>query len=183
MTVPLGLVWAQARDGAGRPVIGAEGGMPWHVPEDLQHFRRVTHGCPLVMGRRTWQSLPERLRPLAGRISIVVTRDEGWRPDGSGPGVAQRAASVPEALLASHRAAEALRAPARWVVGGGGVFAETIEAADALVVTELELETSGDVYAPPIGAAWRLTEAGRWRFSSTGVRYRVLRYRRRGAAA
>ena len=64
----IGLIWAEARGG----VIGRDGGMPWHVPEDLAHFRATTLGAPVVMGRRTWESFPERLRPQPGRRNHVV---------------------------------------------------------------------------------------------------------------
>ncbi|WP_442961618.1 dihydrofolate reductase [Pseudoclavibacter sp. 13-3] len=70
----IGLIWAQDRHG----VIGAEGGMPWHVPEDLAHFKAVTMGAPVIMGRRTWDSLDPRFRPLPGRRNIVVTRQQSW---------------------------------------------------------------------------------------------------------
>ncbi|KAB1647691.1 dihydrofolate reductase [Pseudoclavibacter sp. CFCC 14310] len=70
----IGLIWAQDRHG----VIGAQGGMPWHVPEDLAHFKAVTMGAPVIMGRRTWDSLNPRFRPLPGRRNIVVTRQDSW---------------------------------------------------------------------------------------------------------
>jgi dihydrofolate reductase len=85
----LGLVWAQAHAG----VIGRNGGMPWHVPEDLAHFKAVTLGAAVVMGRRTWESFPERFRPLPGRRNIVLTRDASWSADG-----AERATSLDDAL-------------------------------------------------------------------------------------
>jgi dihydrofolate reductase len=72
--VTVGMVWAQARDG----VIGADGGLPWHLPEDLVLFRRLTMGSTVVMGRRTWESLPDRFRPLPGRANVVLTADRGW---------------------------------------------------------------------------------------------------------
>ena len=92
MTV--GMVWAQARGG----VIGADGGLPWHLPEDLALFRRLTTGSTVVMGRRTWESLPERFRPLPGRANVVLTSDPAWSADG-----AQRAGSVGD-VLAAHGA-------------------------------------------------------------------------------
>ena len=85
----VGLIWAEARGG----VIGAEGGMPWHVPEDLAHFKAVTLGAPVIMGRKTWDSLPERFRPLSGRENVVITRQQDWTADG-----ARRAATVSEAV-------------------------------------------------------------------------------------
>src|SRR3954449_11435566 len=85
----LALIAAVARNG----VIGDRGGMPWRLPEDLQHLRRTTLGHPVVMGRRTWDSLPDRFRPLPGRRNVVVTRDPDWHADG-----AERAGSLAEAL-------------------------------------------------------------------------------------
>ena len=85
----LGLVWAQARGG----VIGKDGGMPWHVPEDLAHFKAVTSGHPVIMGRRTWESFPARFRPLPGRRNIVVTGSPSWAEPG-----AVRAESLDAAL-------------------------------------------------------------------------------------
>ena len=75
----VGLIWAEAHGG----VIGAEGGMPWNVPEDLAHFKEITLGAPVIMGRKTWDSLPERFRPLPGRENIVITRQQDWSAEGA----------------------------------------------------------------------------------------------------
>jgi dihydrofolate reductase len=160
----IGLIWAEARGG----VIGADGGMPWHVPEDLAHFKRTTHGAPVVMGRRTWDSLPPRFRPLPGRANIVVTRQSDWRAEG-----AVRAASVDEALaLAASDADDRI-----WVIGGAELFARTIPFADRLVVTELDLDVEGDTFAPARGPEWRIVAADPadgWHASRTGIRHRFL---------
>ena len=74
----IALIYARAANG----VIGKDGTMPWHLPEDLAHFKRLTLGCPVIMGRKTWDSLPERFRPLPGRINIVITRQPDWHQDG-----------------------------------------------------------------------------------------------------
>ncbi|WP_353829004.1 dihydrofolate reductase [Agromyces sp. SYSU T0242] len=159
----IGLIWAEAHGG----VIGARGGMPWHVPEDLAHFKRTTDGAPVVMGRRTWDSLPPRFRPLPGRANIVVTRQADWRADG-----AVRAGSVEEALgLAASDADDRI-----WVIGGADLFARTIGLADRLVVTELDLDVDGDTFAPD-RSAWQVVAADPatgWRASRTGIRYRFL---------
>ncbi|QMU97946.1 dihydrofolate reductase [Microbacterium esteraromaticum] len=154
-----GLVWAQAKNG----VIGAGGGMPWHVPEDLAHFKAVTLGAPVIMGRRTWDSLPERFRPLPDRENIVVTRSQDWSAEG-----ARRAASVEEAVRGQERV---------WVIGGAEIFRQVIGDADRLEVTELDIEVDGDAYAPPVDG-WRLVDEGEWRTSRTGIRYRFLGYER-----
>jgi dihydrofolate reductase len=161
MTPRVGLVWAQARGG----VIGADGGMPWHVPEDLAHFKALTLGCPVIMGRRTWESFPERFRPLPGRRNIVVTRQDSWAADG-----AERADSLGSALAAaSEGSPEQI-----WVIGGGQLYREAIAGADRLEVTEIDLDVAGDTTAPPTDG-WRVVaaEPGEgWATSRTGIRYR-----------
>ena len=86
------LIYARAANG----VIGKDNAMPWHLPEDMAHFRQLTGGSAVVMGRKTWDSLPPRFRPLPGRRNIVVTRQRDWRPEPASDQV-QRAASVEEA--------------------------------------------------------------------------------------
>ncbi|WP_431218196.1 dihydrofolate reductase [Leifsonia xyli] len=158
----LALIWAQAHD----RVIGADGVMPWHLTEDLKHFRALTGSDPVVMGRRTWESLPERYRPLPGRANIVVTR----RPDWEAPG-ATVAHSLEEAL-ASARAASTV-----WVIGGGELYRETLGAADRLEVTEIDLDVAGDTRAPEPGEGWT-ADAGEWLTAANGMRYRFVTYTR-----
>ena len=155
----VGLIWAEAAGG----VIGAEGGMPWHVPEDLAHFKETTQGAPVVMGRKTWDSLPERFRPLPGRDNIVVTRQQDWTAEG-----ARRAATVSEAVRGQEKV---------WIIGGAEIFRQVIADADRLEVTELDLTVDGDTFAPP-KTGWRVVDEGDWQTSRTGVRYRFLRYER-----
>lgn len=155
----VGLIWAEAAGG----VIGAEGGMPWYVPEDLAHFKETTQGAPVVMGRKTWDSLPERFRPLPGRDNIVVTRQQGWTAEG-----ARRASTVSEAVRGQEKV---------WIIGGAEIFRQVIADADRLEVTELDLTVDGDTFAPP-KAGWRVVDEGDWQTSRTGVRYRFLRYER-----
>jgi len=154
-----GLIWAQARGG----VIGAGGGMPWHVPEDLAHFKEVTSGTPVIMGRRTWDSLPERFRPLPGRENIVITRSQDWSAEG-----ARRVAGIAEAVRGQERV---------WIIGGAEIFRQVIGDADRLEVTELDIEVDGDAYAPSVDG-WRLADEGEWQTSRTGIRYRFLGYER-----
>ncbi|WP_136052129.1 dihydrofolate reductase [Microbacterium sp. K36] len=155
----VGLIWAEAAGG----VIGAEGGMPWYVPEDLAHFKETTQGAPVVMGRKTWDSLPERFRPLPGRDNIVVTRQQDWTAEG-----ARRAATVSEAVRGREKV---------WIIGGAEIFRQVIADADRLEVTELDLEVDGDTFAPP-KTGWRVVDEGEWQTSRTGIRYRFLRYER-----
>jgi len=157
------LIWAQARD----RVIGASGGLPWHLPEDLRLFRTLTTGSTVVMGRRTWESLPERFRPLPGRTNVVLTSDAAWAADG-----ARRASSVAEVLDAGESV---------WVIGGGAVYAAFLPHADRLVVTDVDVSVEGDTWAPAIGPEWqrvaRTPEEG-WSSSSSGLRYAVTEYAR-----
>ncbi|PJI94024.1 dihydrofolate reductase [Luteimicrobium subarcticum] len=172
----LGLVWAQARDASGRAVIGSEGTIPWHVPEDMAHFRTVTSGHPVIMGRATWDSLPERFRPLPGRTNVVVTRQRGWSAGVDGVLVA---ASLADAVA---QAAHAPGGDETWVMGGAQVYAATIAAADVLEVTEVDLVVDGDAFAPLTEDGWVPVGVGEWLMSSSGVRYRFVRHEREDPA-
>lgn len=158
----IALIWAQAHD----RVIGAGGVMPWHLTEDLRRFRAITGNDPVVMGRRTWESLPERYRPLPGRDNIVVTRRRDW----SAPG-ARIVHSVEDALAAAADASTV------WVIGGAELYRQTLPLADRLEVTELDLDVAGDTRAPEPGPGWT-AEAGEWLTGSNGMRYRFVTYRR-----
>jgi dihydrofolate reductase len=161
------LVWAEARGG----VIGGDGTIPWHLPEDLAHFKEVTLGGTVVMGRRTWQSLPERFRPLPGRRNVVLTRDRGFAAEG-----AEVAHSLDEVLDATGR--DDPSAPV-WVIGGGDIYAQALPLASRLEVTEVDLDVAGDTRAPAVDPAfWRPTAATDWLESRTGIRYRFVSYSR-----
>jgi len=169
-TPRIGMIWAQARGG----VIGSGGTMPWHLPEDLKHFKRTTSGSPVVMGRRTWESFPPRFRPLPGRTNIVITRDDSLDLPG-----AVRARSLPEALELA--ATEAGPTGTTWVIGGGSIYADAIEVAEQLVVTEIDLEVEGDTLAPAIPAEFTVASvdpAEGWHEAASGLRYRFLTYSR-----
>lgn len=153
------LVWANARGG----VIGRGGTMPWHVPEDMAHFREVTGTDPVIMGRRTWDSLPERFRPLPGRRNIVVTRNVEFAADG-----AELAHSVADAL-------ELADSPRVSIIGGGQLYRAALPHATALEVTELDLEVEGDTHAPST-EGFTVIEASDWTVSSAGIPYRFVRY-------
>ena len=100
----LHLIFARAANGT----IGKDGVMPWHLPEDLAHFKRTTMGCPVIMGRKTWQSLPPRFRPLPGRTNVVVTRQRDWQAEG-----AKVAHSLPEALALCGEVSDAVACASR----------------------------------------------------------------------
>ena len=158
----LGLIYARAANG----VIGKGGVMPWHLPEDMAHFRQVTLGAPVIMGRKTWDSLPPRFRPLPGRRNIVVTRQAAWSAAG-----AERAPSLAEAL------ALCADDPQVWVIGGGEIYTQALPLAEVVEVTEIERDFDGDVHAPQLGAEWVESHRERHR-SSTGLDYSFVTYTR-----
>ncbi|MFQ6392428.1 dihydrofolate reductase [Nocardia sp. KC 131] len=156
----IGLIWAQTPDG----VIGFENTIPWRVPEDMANFKAVTMGHPVVMGRRTWDSLPPKFRPLDGRRNIVVTRQSDWSAEG-----AERAESLPEAM--SMSAPDTV-----WIAGGGEIYRAAMDFATDLLVTEVQTTVEGDAYAPTIGPEWHDAEPAPLRESKTGLRFRIRHY-------
>ncbi|MGO4583923.1 dihydrofolate reductase [Arthrobacter sp. 2RAF6] len=169
----IGLVWAQTGSG----VIGKGGTMPWHVPEDLQHFSRLTTGHPVIMGRKTWESFPAKYRPLPGRTNIVVTRQRGWAdsPEARGAVVVS---SLDAALLESQFAPGGQNV---WIIGGGEIYRQSVDIADVAVITVIDSDTDGDTFAPEFGQAWNLeaTEpAEGWLTSKNGTNYRIATWRR-----
>jgi len=163
------MVWAQANGG----VIGSGGTLPWHLPEDQKHFRELTTGCAVVMGRSTWESLPERFRPLPGRRNLVLTRQRDYVASGG---------EVFAELTTALDAAGAGGDGCVWVIGGGQVYDAGMAVADTLVVTEIDAEVDGDAHAPDIDPRdWALVGAEgdrRWQQSTAGLAFRVLRYER-----
>ena len=156
------MIWAQAHDG----VIGRDNDLPWHLPEDLAHFKETTKGYPVIMGRRQWESLPERFRPLPGRRNIVLTRQEGYEAPGA------------EVVSDLSAALELVGGVDAWICGGGEIYRQAMDVADVLVVTEIDLVVDGDVFAPKITDPWHVVTVGDWLVSRTGTRYRILRYER-----
>ena len=165
MTRPsLSLIAAVARNGA----IGRNNALLWSDPEDLKHLRRVTMGCPVIMGRKTWESLPARFRPLPGRRNIVVTRNPGWHADG-----AEAVASIDAALASVSGAAKA------FVIGGAQAYASALPLADELVLTEIDAEFDADTFFPPWDRS-RFTQTAREppRTGADGTGYSFVTYTR-----
>lgn len=173
MTQPkVGLIWAESDGG----IIGSDGVMPWHLPEDQAHFKAVTTGSPVLMGRKTWESLPARFRPLPGRRNIVVTRNPQWGAEGAE--VAHSLDAALELAAASDTEVDATI----WVIGGAQLYSSAMNRADTLEVTEIRAQFDGDTTAPVIGEEWQQVgvdpDAG-WHTSAAGLHYRFLRYARR----
>jgi len=158
----LHLIFARAANG----VIGKHNALPWHLPEDMAHFKRTTLGCPVIMGRKTWDSLPPKFRPLPGRLNVVVTRQGDWRAEG-----ALRADSIAQAMALCPPESDA------WVMGGAEIYAQALPLATSAVITEIDAPFEGDAYAPQFGPEW--TETARERhISATGLSFSFVTYRR-----
>jgi len=166
MTTPrINLIFARAANG----VIGINGTLPWHLPEDMAHFKRMTMGCPVIMGRKSWDSLPPKFRPLPGRTNIVVTHQPGWNEAG-----ARRAGSLAEAIALCDDATEV------WVIGGAQIYTEAAPLAQRALVTEIDRDFDGDVHAPTLDSAWH--ETGRAsHVSSNGLPFSFVTLERHNA--
>ena len=162
MTTRLHLIYARAANG----VIGANNALPWHLPEDLAHFKRHTLGCPVLMGRKTWDSLPPKFRPLPGRLNLVITRQPDWQAQG-----AQAATSLQDALV------QCGDVPDAWVIGGAQIYAQALPMAHSVVVTEIDLQVQGDAFAPELGKEWR-ERSRESHVSAKGLAYSFVHYRR-----
>lgn len=148
----IGLAWAQSANG----VIGRDGTLPWHLPEDMAHFRALTTGAAVLMGRRTWESLPPRFRPLPGRRNLVLSRTPQHGVE-TFPDLRQALAAVSGDV---------------WVIGGAAVYREALPLADRIEVTEIREPFEGDTYAPDVGRP--PDSVGEWQESSTGLHFRFL---------
>jgi dihydrofolate reductase len=158
----LHLIYARSRNG----VIGQNNQMPWHLPEDLAHFKRITLGQPVIMGRKTWDSLPTRFRPLPGRLNIVITRQTDWQAQG-----ALRATSVEEAMRMCGQVPDA------WIIGGAEIYRLAEPVASTAVVTEIDADFEGDAWAPQLGPAW-LETARTSQEAANGLRLSFVTYLR-----
>lgn len=130
MTTSLSLIAAVARNGA----IGKDNALLWRLPEDLRFFKRTTMGCPVVMGRKTYESIG---RPLPGRRNIVISRNAGWQAAG-----VERASSLEAALALVADAGKA------FVIGGAQIYAQALPQADEIVLTEIDRDFAGDAFFP-----------------------------------
>lgn len=168
MTPRVRLVWAQAHEVAGNgAAIGRDNTIPWRVPEDMARFKEKTLGHPVVMGRKTWDSLPPKFRPLPGRTNIVVTRNPDWSAEG-----ALVAQTIDEALALAG-------GDEVGVIGGGEIYRAAMRFATELCVTEIDVDVPGaDAFAPEIGSEWTVADTGEWQTSTTGTAYRFIDYTR-----
>ena len=156
------LIAAVARNG----VIGSNNALPWHLPEDMKHFRQLTTGNVVIMGRKTWESLPERFRPLPDRLNVVVTRNAAY--------------AAPGATIV-HTLDEAIKVGAgrtAFIIGGAELYAHALQKAERLELTEIAAEFPGDAYFPDIDRTqWHevCRQAGQ---SAAGLGYAFVTYER-----
>jgi dihydrofolate reductase len=160
----LALIAAVARNGA----IGRGNELLFREPADQRHFRDTTLGCPVIMGRRTWDSLPARFRPLPGRRNLVLSRDAGFTADG-----AEAVATLDDAL------ARTADAPRVFVIGGAQLYALALPLADELVLTEIDADLPGDAFFPAWDRSQWEETSRRSAVSAAGLPYHFVHYRRR----
>ncbi|MFZ3270297.1 MAG: dihydrofolate reductase, partial [Mycobacterium sp.] len=147
----VGLIWAQSTSG----IIGRGGTIPWDVPEDLARFKELTAGHTVVMGRRTWESLPAKVRPLPGRRNVVLSHHADFAAGG---------ATVVQSLD------DALTDPDTWVIGGEQIYTLAMPRAHRCEVTEIDINLprdDGDAVAPVLDETW-IGTPGEWQVSRAG---------------
>lgn len=161
------MIWAEDRNG----MIGSSShpGLLWQVPEDLSHFKFMTADQVVVMGRRTWESLPAGSRPLSGRTNLVLTRQLDWSAVG-----ATAYASTAQ-LMVDHQSF--------WVIGGREIYQEFLPYAQMVSRTVIDSDTIGDLSAPVLDETWELVPAHKrnprqWRTSVMGARFKVERFQK-----
>ncbi|AXT47905.1 MULTISPECIES: dihydrofolate reductase [Chromobacterium] len=150
---------------AAKRVIGIDNRLPWHLPEDLKHFKAVTLGKPVIMGRKTWDSIG---RPLPGRRNIVVTRQADWSADG-----AEAAHSLEQALALAGAVEEVC------LIGGAELYRQAISSADCLRLTEIAGEYPGDAHFPEVSAELWREDSREAHVSADGLAYAFVDYLRR----
>ena len=154
------MIFARSANG----VIGVNGSMPWHLPEDLAHFKKLTLGHPVIMGRKTWDSLPPKFRPLPGRQNVVITRQADWQVQG-----VLSADSLQDALAHCSGADEV------WIIGGAQIYAQAEPLASRIEVTLIDKDFEGDAFAPTLGTQW-VPSHSEAHVSSTGLSFRFITY-------
>ncbi len=158
----INMIFARSANG----VIGKNNALPWHLPEDLAHFKKLTLGSPVIMGRKTWDSLPPKFRPLPGRTNVVVTRQTDWHPEG-----AQTVGSLQDALTFCQASSTV------WIIGGAQVYAQAEPLASRIEVTHIYKDFVGDAFAPTLGPQW-VPSQHEDHTSSNGLNFSFITYTR-----
>lgn len=173
MSIPIAMIAAVAKNG----VIGGDQTIPWHIPSDFAWFKRTTLGKPMIMGRKQFETVG---KPLPGRTNIVVTRQDGYQPQG-----VVVVASLDAALDAARDIAERDGADEIVIIGGGDIYAQMMGRADRLYISHIDLAPQGDVEFPPIDPTiWEVVEQPEVTPNPRDeASYRINVYKRRKAAA
>jgi len=161
----LALIAACARGG----VIGIDNRLPWHLPEDMKFFRETTRGKPVIMGRKTWESLPDAFRPLPGRINIVISRNPGFQAAGG-----TVVDSLENALTAAGNAEIA------FVIGGAELYRQALPLADRLYLTEIDRDFAGDAFFPDFDRKHWQEVSRDARIAESGLPFAFVTYQRQG---
>jgi len=163
------LIWAQAQE----RVIGKDGKMPWHLPEDLAHFKRTTQGSPVIMGRKTWDSLPAAYRPLPGRLNIIISRDRSTREK-----LSQNGCQSFQNLHESLSFCEQTGAQEVWIIGGAQIYQQALPLAHQVHITHIHAAYIGDTFAPALDpATWQASQCTHTPTQS-GIPLDFVRYER-----
>lgn len=148
-------------------VIGADGAIPWHLPEDLARFKALTEGCPVIMGRKTWDSLPAKVRPLPGRINLVLSRQDGLSLDGA---LVFKTLEQAFSFCDGHDDV--------WVIGGAQLYELALPRAVRAEVTSVDTIVQGDAFAPVFGREWELVSSEK-HMSTKGLNFTYNTLRKR----
>jgi dihydrofolate reductase len=155
------LIVARADNG----VIGRDGEIPWHLPADLRRFKQLTMGSPMIMGRKTFDSLPGL---LPGRRHIVITRDKAWDEEGA------------EVAHGANEALKIANAPHVWIIGGAEIYGLFVDRADRIELTEVHLSPEGDSVLAPFGADWAEVKREDHQAQGTAPAYSLVTLKKRG---
>lgn len=185
----INMIWAEAYSGEGTPgAIGNNGGIPWTLPQDMRHFSALTVSHPVIMGRKTWESLPAEHRPLPDRDNIIVSYEDDYEAKG-----ATVVDSIDEAIsLACTQSIpeDGIDRSEIWIIGGSSIFRQCMKTADEAFVTQIDVNVDADTFAPDMESAvsngsWKAAHVGIWRVpaadsgASKGIRrYRYVRFTR-----
>ncbi|MDR3128576.1 MAG: dihydrofolate reductase [Bifidobacteriaceae bacterium] len=166
MEKQIGLIWAEAYSQDGRPhAIGYRGKIPWHIPEDLKYFSKLTHGGTVIMGRKTWESLPDKYKPLPNRKNIVITSNPAQI---NNPQVLT-VTSIKEAIARSNT--EKI-----WLIGGATIYRAGLRYANTAYITRIRKKVAADTFAPQLRGFWKLQNTSDWMLSSTGEQFCFYKY-------
>lgn len=165
----IGMIYAKAQNN----VIGKNGDLPWYLPEDLAHFKKITQGHPVIMGRKTWDSLPAKFKPLPGRQNIVVSRASSEELKA----ITQTGAWVCNSLeLALEKCRTMQTSPTEiWIIGGAQIYQQAQALCNAAEVTLIEQDFEGDAFAPVLDGQWLLQSEAKHQ-TQNGLNYRFLSY-------